>query len=280
MSEDRDPWAGKSMSESIADTIPASEFVKALLSGERVIAFHTSFARLGGSVNAGIFLSQLLYWTPKSSKNGWVYKTKAEWENETLLSPKEVDGCRRVWKELGILEEMQPKGTDRTLFYRIDFKRLVGVMSSAFSLSERSITQNGMLEDADRRDVHYAETTTETTSQDTGQKAVALTLYDQFKRRIQPKSRTYPEAKIIARLKTFKPEEIAVAINHFADDSWYMENNAHQGADWFFESDKRIEKFLNMTPRQRGGEGNGTANETGGSAGAAARKPSGLEKYG
>ena len=38
--------------------------VKALL-GNGTIAYHPELARVGGSITAGVFLSQMLYWTDK-----------------------------------------------------------------------------------------------------------------------------------------------------------------------------------------------------------------------
>jgi hypothetical protein len=76
-----------------------------------------------------------------------------------------------------------------------------------------------------------------------------LEVYQHFKERIQPNSRLCPRDKLRSRLKRFTAEELLLAIDHFADDSWWMENNATRGADWFFHSDHRIEQFVNMRPR-------------------------------
>jgi hypothetical protein len=74
-------------------------------------------------------------------------------------------------------------------------------------------------------------------------------VYAHFKARIQPRSRLNPRKKIAARLKRFSVAELKQGIDHFADDPWWMEHNASQGAEWFFESDSRSEHFLLMSPR-------------------------------
>lgn len=52
--------------------------------------------------------------------------------------------------------------------------------------------------------------------------------------------------KIFARLKTFTPAELSRAIKNFSNDKWWMEHNSHRGIAWFFNSDDRVEQFLNL----------------------------------
>lgn len=96
---------------------------------ERPIAFHPILARISRSVNAGLFLSQLLYWTPRGKdKDGWIYKTQKEWEEETCLSRREQETARAILKRIGILHEKRI-GQPAALHYKID-------MGALFSLAE------------------------------------------------------------------------------------------------------------------------------------------------
>jgi len=52
--------------------------------------------------------------------------------------------------------------------------------------------------------------------------------------------------KIKIRLKGFSEEELRRAIENFAGDKWWMEKNAGRGVAWFFNSDDRIDQFLNI----------------------------------
>jgi hypothetical protein len=52
--------------------------------------------------------------------------------------------------------------------------------------------------------------------------------------------------KIRDRLREFKPNQISKAIRNFSDNDWQMRNNGTQGIAWFFDSEDRIEKFLNL----------------------------------
>lgn len=91
---------------------------------ERPIAFYPAFARIGGSVNAGVFLSQLFFWTGKGKKaDGWIYKTRDEWTEETTLSRYEQEHARKLLRERGLIEERYA-GIPRQLYYRLDMDRL------------------------------------------------------------------------------------------------------------------------------------------------------------
>jgi hypothetical protein len=58
--------------------------------------------------------------------------------------------------------------------------------------------------------------------------------------------------KIQERLKTYSGEELRVAMLNFSRDSWWMQNNSGRGVEWFFNSDKRIDQFLNLDVKETG----------------------------
>jgi hypothetical protein len=84
-------------------------------------------------------------------------------------------------------------------------------------------------------------------------------VYVHYKAQVQPRSRSCPDKKIAARLKHLSADDLILGIDHFAADSWEMENNASRGAEWFFEKDSRSEHFLLMTPRPKATTPNGRA---------------------
>ena len=46
----------------------------------RPVAYHRLLAIAGGTVGAGVFLSQLIYWSERTDDpEGWVYKTLDDW---------------------------------------------------------------------------------------------------------------------------------------------------------------------------------------------------------
>jgi hypothetical protein len=100
------------------------------LVGRRVVAYHPSFAAIGGGVIAGLFLAQLFYWHDRGSDpDGWIYKTQAEWEEETGLSRWEQETARRRLQERGLLEE-KLAGLPARLYYRLDVERLIVLLSA------------------------------------------------------------------------------------------------------------------------------------------------------
>jgi hypothetical protein len=69
------------------------------------VAYRPALARLAGSVNDGVMLSQALYWTFRTGPDGWFYKKPDDWELETGLSRHEQTGARRLLREKGLIEE-------------------------------------------------------------------------------------------------------------------------------------------------------------------------------
>jgi len=94
------------------------------LLGDRPVAYHPTLAKALGSVNAALLLSQLLYWTPRTKDpDGWVYKTQAEFYDETGLSRREQETARRALACHGVLIEAR-HGMPAQLFFQIDRSRL------------------------------------------------------------------------------------------------------------------------------------------------------------
>lgn len=78
-------------------------------------------------------------------------------------------------------------------------------------------------------------------------------IFEYYRQKIQPGARLIDAArqKIKKRLEEYSPAQLRAAVDNFARDTWRMENNAHEGAAWFFHSQERIEKFLALAPRAR-----------------------------
>jgi hypothetical protein len=92
---------------------------------DRPVAYHRIFAQITGSVTAGVFLSQSLYWSRRTSDPaGFFYKSREEWTDETYLSRSEQETARATLRRLGILIE-ERRGMPRRIFYRIDPARLL-----------------------------------------------------------------------------------------------------------------------------------------------------------
>lgn len=75
------------------------------LSGQRnVITVKRAFVTFTGSLEAGMLLDQLLYWTPRSSMSGWIAKTDADFLEELCLTRYGIRAARKVLEEMGIIK--------------------------------------------------------------------------------------------------------------------------------------------------------------------------------
>src|SRR3989344_5363007 len=73
------------------------------IAGTRPVAFNPALGKILGSVKAGLFLSQLLYWWGKGRNPNWIYKTITEIENEIGLSRKEQETAIKKCVNSGFL---------------------------------------------------------------------------------------------------------------------------------------------------------------------------------
>ncbi|MFH1628684.1 MAG: hypothetical protein ABIE47_08170 [Pseudomonadota bacterium] len=71
------------------------------------------FVKWTRSLDAALFLSQLLYWSDKGkSEDGWIYKTYREWQEETCLTEYQIRKSARLftgWKPKNPDEKKQEK---------------------------------------------------------------------------------------------------------------------------------------------------------------------------
>lgn len=78
---------------------------------------------------AGVFLSQLFHWEGKGrDPDGWIYKTEAEWRDETGLVRNQQRQARKKLVEAGVVEQRIREGVPPKNYYRIDLARLAEVL--------------------------------------------------------------------------------------------------------------------------------------------------------
>ncbi len=91
---------------------------------KRPIAFHRSLVSLTGSVTAALMLGQACYWDERTDDpEGWFWKTRDEWEDETGLTRWEQEAARRKLREHGFLQE-KLAGVPARMYYRVDFEAI------------------------------------------------------------------------------------------------------------------------------------------------------------
>ena len=81
---------------------------KQALQGGRTIAVYKCLVDVAGSIKAAVFLSQLVYWTRHGTavaeRDGWIFKSIAEMEDETGLSKREQGTCKQKLLERNLIE--------------------------------------------------------------------------------------------------------------------------------------------------------------------------------
>lgn len=106
---------------------------------DRPIAFHRCLAEITGSANAGLLLSQAVYWQNRCPReDGWWWKAQPEWHEETFLTRQEFRTARTAcvhfleWKVVGM-----PAVTH----YRVRIDRIEAVLACQPSSQPESTIQ-------------------------------------------------------------------------------------------------------------------------------------------
>lgn len=155
---------------------------------DRPIAFQRAFVDLGVGITGALMLSQCVYWHGRTSdKDGWFYKSQADWESETGMTRREQETARKRLQKAGFLEEKR-KGVPAKLYFRVSVEALEkalkelsprmaesanqGCTNSATSMAESAIqecTNPPNSEGGKRQSI--TEITTETTAEITAERS-------------------------------------------------------------------------------------------------------------
>jgi hypothetical protein len=83
---------------------------------------------LKGNGNAAILLSQLLYWSRKTTDTeGWFYNTQEELQGQTGLGSDGQLSARQLLRKLGLLDEKR-RGMPARIFYRLNLERVADLI--------------------------------------------------------------------------------------------------------------------------------------------------------
>jgi hypothetical protein len=87
----------------------------------RTIAFRREFVTITGTINAALLLSQILYWSRRTTKPGkWFYKSSSDWMEETGLTRHQLNSARSQLVRLNIVSEIR-RGIPATVNFRLNF---------------------------------------------------------------------------------------------------------------------------------------------------------------
>ena len=142
------------------------ELIKSLTGQNNVLTIPVEFIHYTGSIDAALFLSQLLYWTGKGKRtDGFIYKTYKEWKDEIYLGEYEIRKARRVLEQNGVLEtKVKRANGNPTVHYRLDAARFSESLLEFLKNRKASNSNNDSLESAESLTEATPETIAENTS--------------------------------------------------------------------------------------------------------------------
>lgn len=162
--------------------------------GSRPIAYYPGLAKKVGGAKAAIMLSQLLYWSENrvvKERDGWLYKSVEEFEEETGLTKREQQTARNKLSSIGVID-IELKGIPRTWYYRVNFNELIEYLTASHWEQNRpnvGTESVSMLETKAPQLNNESENTTENTHAEQEKKSSEDDFSDWFENRPAPKIR-------------------------------------------------------------------------------------------
>ncbi|MDH2866777.1 DnaD domain protein [Bacillus cytotoxicus] len=89
------------------------------------IVINTAFVDFVEDLEIGLFLSQLIYWSDRTTRpDGYFYKSDKEWHEEIRISKYAVRKSRKKLEEMGLLQTFVKKANGSpTVHYKLDKRR-------------------------------------------------------------------------------------------------------------------------------------------------------------
>ena len=120
----------------------------------RPVSYRADFARIAGSVTAGVMLSQAIFWTGKSTVHGpdEFEKKGSEWEDETALSEKQQQTARHILEKAGLMTARRG-GMHGTMIYKVNEDAIYEALTALYADRQKgdSADQIGKKEKPDRQ---------------------------------------------------------------------------------------------------------------------------------
>ena len=132
---------------------------------QRPIAVYPIYIKITGSVNAGLLLSQLMYWY--GAMNGRIfYKTDAEIMEETCLSESELRTAKNKLKSMSFIE-IKAKGVPAKTYYSINADKLISEIHNISSVKSTKLKKRNQQNCNSEINETITESTTENTTKNT-----------------------------------------------------------------------------------------------------------------
>ena len=203
------------------------EAIKALIaqtSGQKnTLTIPKIYVELTGSLTTALLLNQIVFYSDKSKRSdGYFYKTYKEWEEEILLTERQVRNSVNKLKKMGLVETkvMKANGSP-TVHYKLDYDKLVELILTK--------TQNQFLQNVRINSYETSESLTEEYNiRNTTEDIYIREIYEHWNSKGIIKHRKMTaqmRSRINARLKEYSLEELKKSIDNYAtvlnDDKYY-----------------------------------------------------------
>lgn len=108
------------------------------------IVINTTFVDFVDDLEIGLFLSQLIYWSDRTTRaDGYFYKTDKEWHEEIRISKYAVRKSRKKLEEMGLLSTFVKKANGSpTVHYKLDKKRFSEMFISFLRNQKNEISKS------------------------------------------------------------------------------------------------------------------------------------------
>jgi len=111
----------------------------------RPIAFHRTLVLLTGSLTAALMLSQAIYWQKRvTSADGWWWKTREQWNEETGLTRTEQETARRYLRQHAWWQE-ELRGLPARMYFRVDLDALADALRRITSQGRKGLGEGEAL---------------------------------------------------------------------------------------------------------------------------------------
>lgn len=119
------------------------EIITKISGSENVVAVNSFFIEFMEGLEGGAFLSQIVYWSDRSTRNdGFFYKTNKDWKEELFLTPYSVKKYTDILVDKGFLEAVLKKANGApTYHYKLDMDKLIEVLGD-YTLEKRGLLKN------------------------------------------------------------------------------------------------------------------------------------------
>lgn len=131
---------------------------------ENVITIHRPMVKFLGSLEAALFLEQMLYWTPRSKMGGWVAKSDKEWQGEIFLTRYGVRSAAKVLGERKLIDvQLKRFNNSPTNHYKVNLEELETQWTAWLEALSENEQTGGDCMDSDTPLSENEQTLTETT---------------------------------------------------------------------------------------------------------------------